>query len=397
MSDHNPKEPNINTLSIDLTELILSSLSIPSLLRASSVCKLWRSLISSPTFTPPSLSHPWFFLFGLHNTSSRNNQSFAFDPLSNSWFRLPSLDDSSSSSFLGSSGFLFTTTPKFSYTPVLKSSWRLTSPLKYSRVNPLLGVFPDTSSGAHGFKFIVVGGVRFIGGLVDIEDRLAVEIYDPNHDSWELCPALPADFRSRNSSQSLSSALLKGKFYVFGIYSCFVSSFDLQNHVWSEVQTLRPPGVIFSFMISCNDMLVLAGICNAPSGPSFNLWRIDERTMGFSEIALMPQSLLYSLVDDEEDDKFASLKCVGMVLTMGSAVGGECLNCHHPLTSSIKSLAFVQPFLCLVFSTDNTMSGRRKPCLTDSFPELGLCLLDSGSPRIQNGGCETWSFYEERG
>ncbi|XVE72793.1 hypothetical protein DITRI_Ditri11bG0067200 [Diplodiscus trichospermus] len=312
MSDHNPKEPNINALSVDLTELILSSLPIPSLIRASSVCKLWHSLISSPNFTSPSLTHPWFFLFGLHNTSSRNNQSFAFDPLSNTWFRLPHLDDSSSSSFLGSNGFFFTTTPKFSYTPVLKYTWRFTSPLKYSRINPLLGVFPDGSSGGYGFKFIVVGGVRFIGGLVDMEDRLAVEIYDPNRDSWELCPALPADFRWGNSSQSLSSALFKGKFYVFGIYSCFVSSFDLENHVWSEVQTLRPPGVIFSFLISCNDMLVLAGMCNSPRGPSFNLWKIDERTMEFSEISIMPQSLLYSLVDSEEDDKFASLKCVGM-------------------------------------------------------------------------------------
>ncbi|XVF72206.1 hypothetical protein PTKIN_Ptkin12aG0101700 [Pterospermum kingtungense] len=314
MSDYNPKEPNINALSIDLTQLILSSLPIPSLLRASSVCKLWYSLVSSPTFTSPaSLSHPWFFLFGLHNTSSRNNQSFAFDPLSNTWFRLPHLDDessSSSSSFIGSNGFFCTTTPKFSYTPLLKhTGWRLTSPLNYSRINPLLGVFHDASS---AFKFIVVGGVRFIGGLVDIEDRLAVEIYDPNHDSWELCPALPADFRSSNSSQSLSSALFKGKFYVFGIYSCFVSSFDLQNHVWSEVQTLRPPGVIFSFLISCNDMLVLAGMCNASRGPSFNLWKIHENTMEFSDIAIMPQSLLYSLVDSEEDDKFASLKCVGM-------------------------------------------------------------------------------------
>ncbi|KAK8711696.1 hypothetical protein V6N13_146967 [Hibiscus sabdariffa] len=291
MSDHNPKEANINhALSIDLTQLILSSLPLPSLLRASSVCKLWHSLISSPSFTSPSLSPPWFFLFGLHNTSSRNNQSFGFDPLSNSWFLLPHLhDSSSSSSFLGSNGFFFTTTPEFSYTPVLKSAWRFTSPLKFSRINPLLGVFHDGSSGGgYGFKFIVVGGVRFIGGLVDIEDR------------------------SGNSSQSLSSALFKGKFYVFGIYSCFVCSFDLLNHVWSDVQTLRPPGVIFSFLISCNDMLVLAGMCNAPRGPSFNLWKIDETTLEFSEISIMPQNLLYSLADSEEDEKFASLKCVGM-------------------------------------------------------------------------------------
>ncbi|GLT51662.1 hypothetical protein SLA2020_250570 [Shorea laevis] len=311
MSDHNPKDPNINTLSTDLTELILSFLPIPSLLRASSVCRLWHSLVSSPSFSSPSLSHPWFFLFGLHNTSAKNNQSFAFDPISNSWFRLPDFHDSDSS-FLGSNGFFFTTTPKFSYTPVLKTAWRFTSPLKYSRINPLLGVFHDPTSGGLGFKFIVVGGVRFIGGLVDIEDRLTVEIYDPNLDSWQLCPPLPADFRSGNSSQSLSSALFKRRFYVFGIYSCFVSSFDLQKHVWSEVQTLRPPGVNFSFLIACKDMLVLAGMCNPPRGPSFNLWKINEDTMEFSEIATMPHDLLYSLVDSEEEDKFASLKCVGL-------------------------------------------------------------------------------------
>lgn len=154
--------------------------------------------------------------------------------------------------------------------------------------------------------------MRFIGGLVDIEDRLAVEIYNPKFDNWEPCPPLPPDFRSGYSSQYLSSALFKGKFYVFGIYSCFVSSFDLNQHLWSEVQTLRPPGVIFSFLISCQDRLVLAGLCNTPRGPSFNLWKVDEKTMEFSEIAIMPQDLLYGLFDNDEDDKFASLKCVGL-------------------------------------------------------------------------------------
>lgn len=180
-----------------------------------------------------------------------------------------------------------------------------------------MGVFwdddsPSPSSASNLPRFIVVGGVRFIGGLVDIEDRLAVEIYDPDLDSWELCPPLPADFRLGNSSQYLSSALFQGKFYVFGIYSCFISAFDLKKHVWSEVQTLRPPGVIFSFLIACQDMLILAGMCNTPRGPSFNLWKIDEKSMEFSEIAIMPHKFLYSLVDSEEDDKFASLKCVGL-------------------------------------------------------------------------------------
>ncbi|XP_065876201.1 F-box/kelch-repeat protein At3g24760 [Euphorbia lathyris] len=299
------------SLSSDLTELILSHLPIPSLLRASSVCKFWLSLISSPSF--PSLSHhrlPWFFLHGLHNTSSKNNQSFAFDPFSNSWFRLPS-SPFPSPDFIGSSGFLFSTAPSFSFSPVLKPRWITTSPLRFSRINPLVGVFFTRKTNSTP-QFIVVGGVRFIGNLVDIEDRLAVEIYNPCRDCWDLCPPLPADFPSGNTSQTLSSALFRGKFYVFGIYNFFVSFFDLDKHVWSQVQTLRPPGVLFAFLIACREMLVLAGICNSPRGPSFNLWRIDEKTMEFSEISIMPQDMLNGLVDSDEDDKFASLKCIGM-------------------------------------------------------------------------------------
>ncbi|CAL0332717.1 unnamed protein product [Lupinus luteus] len=117
---------------------------------------------------------------------------------------------------------------------------------------------------------------------------------------------------SGNSSSSLSSTLFKGKLYVFGIYTCFVSSFDLEKHVWSDVQTIRPHGVVFSFLVSCRRQLVLARICNLAHGSYFNLWKVDERTMEFIEIEAMPRDLLYDLFDADEDDKFASLKCVGL-------------------------------------------------------------------------------------
>ncbi|KAE9463806.1 hypothetical protein C3L33_04305, partial [Rhododendron williamsianum] len=276
------KEPDpfsFDYIGSDLTEFILSHLPIRSIVRAAAVCKPWRSIITSAAFSRrvSAAKKPWLFLYGQNNIFLKNNQAFAFDP---------------------------------DYAPILKDgAWRQTPPLKFSRCNPLVGVYDNRA----GFsKFIVVGGVSFIGGLVDIEDRLAVEIYNPFSNSWDLCPPLPADFRSGNSSQWLSSALFKGKFYVFGIYSCFVSSFDLSKRFWSEVQTLRPPGVLFSFLISCQDQLVLAGLSNAPCGPSFNLWKVDEETMEFSEIAIMPQELLYGLFDSDEDDKLASLKCVGL-------------------------------------------------------------------------------------
>ncbi|KAK7338886.1 hypothetical protein VNO77_19520 [Canavalia gladiata] len=302
----------ITNLSTDLIEVILSLLPIPNLVRVSTVCKLWHSIISSPSFSSLTnhTNKPWFFLHGIHNISSKNNQSFAFDPSSNSWFLLPTpttpQHHQPNTSFIGTNSFFFITAPNFLYTPILHPLWHATPPLHFPRINPLLGVFQG--------KFIVVGGVKFIGNLVDIEDRLDVEIYDPLLGSWDLGPPLPPDFRSGNSSSSLSSAMFKGKFYVFGIYSCFVSSFDLNQRLWSEVQTLRPHGVVFSFLIACRESLVLAGVCNLPHhGSSFVLWKVDESSMGFSEMAVMPHDLLCSLFDgDEDDNKFASLKCVGL-------------------------------------------------------------------------------------
>ncbi|XLU98536.1 hypothetical protein S245_012876 [Arachis hypogaea] len=314
----------LNHLSTDLIELILSFLPIPTLIRSSTVCKQWHSIISSVSFSNNHHNNkkPWFFLHGIHNISSKNNQSFAFDPTSNSWFLFPTFPTTSTTtnnhqnqpnnSFIGSNGFFFITVPEFCYTRILRPTrWHATSPLYFSRINPLLGVFND--HGPHP-KFIVVGGVKFIGNLVDIEDRLDVEIYDPVQGTWELSPPLPADFRSGNSSSSLSSAMFKGRFYVFGIYSCFVASFDLKQRIWSDVQTLRPHlGVAFCFLIPCSKHLLLAGVCNSPQGGcSFNLWKVDEGTMEVSEIGAMPRELLYALFDGDEDDEFASLKCVGL-------------------------------------------------------------------------------------
>ncbi|CAK9309778.1 unnamed protein product [Citrullus colocynthis] len=285
-----------SNLTSDLTELILSLLPIPSLLRSSAVCKLWHSIVRSPSFLSPHRPRPpWFFLYGLHNTNSNDNQSFAFDPLSDFWFRLPPFPLPPPAS--ASDGFFFATTPHFSFSPIFNPSWTTTSPLRFSRINPLLGL---------NRHFIVVGGVRLNDGLFDIEDRLSVEIYNPDADFWELCSPLPPDIRSGNSSHSLSSALFEGKFYVLGIYSFFVSCFDLHHYVWSEVQTLRPPGIVFSFLISCSNRLVLAGICYSPSGTSFVVWKIEVETIEFSEISIMPSDLLHSLVEGDEEDGFGN-------------------------------------------------------------------------------------------
>ncbi|KAJ9169731.1 hypothetical protein P3X46_017889 [Hevea brasiliensis] len=283
-----------SSISCNLTLLILSHVPIPSLLRAFSFGKLWHSLIS----TLLSIPSPTTTCLGSSSTVSTTPPPRT---TSTSLLTLPPTP--------GFVSLLFPSLPMTSLAPMdssflllLLSPFPLSSPLRFSRINPLIGVlFDPKTSQSHisMLQFIVVGGVRFIGNLVDIEDRLAVDIYDPCCDSWDLCSPLPANFRPGNSSQTLSSAMFKGRFFVFEICTFFVSFFDLGKHVWSQVQTLRPPGLLFAFLIACQEMLVLAGM-------------IDEKSMEFSEIAIMPQDLLYGLVDSKEEDKFASLKCVGM-------------------------------------------------------------------------------------
>ncbi|CAA2999541.1 F-box/kelch-repeat protein At3g24760 [Olea europaea var. sylvestris] len=311
------EETNWDCLGSDLTELILSHLPLSSIIRSSLVCKSWKIIISSSSFKTQvsARKKPWFFIYRQNNVFIKNNQVFAFDPESNEWIKLPvSASLLSKDLFTGSNGFCFSITPEnFSFKPVLSDSWSQTSPLGYSRSNSLIGVYNvDKSSKVP--RFIVVGGVRFNGNLVDLQDSLAVEIYNPNQDYWELCPPLPADFRPGNSSQWLCSALFKQKFFVLGIYSFFISFFDLEKRYWSSVQTLRPPGALFSYLLSLHDRLILAGLCNNfGSSPCFILWKIDEKTLEFSEMEIMPDELLACLYDNssDEDDKFASLRCVG--------------------------------------------------------------------------------------
>nr|GMD17245.1 F-box/kelch-repeat protein At3g24760 [Ipomoea batatas] len=309
-------------LSSDLTESILSHLPILSIVRAAAVCKIWRSIVASSAFAArvSAAKQPWFFLCGHHNVFLKNNRAFAFDPEANRWIVL---SDSSAALFsedlfAGSNGFLFAASASaFSFRPILRGAWRHARGLRFSRCSPLVGAFNDDGGGEGIPRFIVVGGVKFVGSLVDIEDRLAVEIYNPCSDSWELCPPLPPEFNTRNSSQSLCSALFNQKFFVLGINSSFISSFNLKTRQWSGVQTLRPQGAQSGFLISSNDRLILAGLCNSGAALSFNLWKIDdEETMEFSEMAIMPPELLRLLIHGDEDDNRAaagfSLKCVGL-------------------------------------------------------------------------------------
>jgi F-box domain len=266
-----PSSPSIvsmwDRLSFDLTELILSYLPIRSLICSSAVCLQWRAAASSSASLHRRRRRPWFFLFGLNNVVSRLDQSFGFDPETSTWAQLPPPHPDC---FSGAGGFSFAASScsRFAYSPLLTGgthpTWRLTKPLTFPRCNPLVAVFDEN-------RFVMVGGARYIGGLVDLEDRLAVEIYNPAAQGWEVGPPLPVDFRSGgSSSQWLSAALLPERkvLYVFGIYSCHVATFDLSRRVWTGgVGTLQPHGTLFAFLLAGpGDSLLLAGLCTVEQG-----------------------------------------------------------------------------------------------------------------------------------
>ncbi|KAK1266356.1 F-box/kelch-repeat protein [Acorus gramineus] len=299
--------PGWSALGPDITELILSHLPLRSIVIASAVCKQWRSAVTHPSFSslaalsrPPK---PWFFLYGLNNVFTKNNQAFAFDPDSSTWSRLPTSDDDVS----GSAGFLFSADHSLRFSPLLlrRPLWRQTPPLRVSRSNPLIGVIGPPGRPS---SFVVVGGVKYIGGLVDIEDGLAVEVYDVGSDSWDLCPPMPPEFRSHR----LSSAVIGHRVYVCGIHTCHVSHFDVAMRRWSAVRALRPVGVQLSFLVACADRLLLAGLCGTTKGPLFKLWSVCDDSGECVEIGAMPQEMLMGMFDSEGEEEFASLRCVGL-------------------------------------------------------------------------------------
>ncbi|KAL6662041.1 hypothetical protein ACP70R_001425 [Stipagrostis hirtigluma subsp. patula] len=316
----------------DLTELILSNLPLRSMLRASVVCKAWaawRDVLLSLAHAPRQREarRPWLFLHGHNNVVPRlARTAFAYDPDDDddghsSWvsFTLPP------DCFAGAGGFAFSSPSpsRLAFAPLLcdretdAAAWRHTPPLASSRCNPVVAAVPSSSgSGPGRLSFLVVGGARFVGGLVDIEDRLPTELYDccdpaagdgGASSGWEQCAPLPAEFGTGSSSSLwLSSALVRGRFFfVCGTYSCTVSAFDLPRRAWTAPRELRPaPGLVAAFVAPGRgaERLVLAGV--EEGGAAFGVWDVDPETLAARKVGEMPPELAARMLP-------GSVRCVG--------------------------------------------------------------------------------------
>lgn len=314
------KRAGFEELSEEVVEQILARLPLQWSLAAASVCKPWRTLVSSSSFlrqlAAQHFGHrPWFFLAGVNHFLAAKNQAFGYDPESDRWRRFPAfvLPPYDQGSLTGTNGLLFalagTGICKLGYTRCLmkNSSWRETPPLLFSRRSPIVAIVaaaPGASSAAssqHHHRLVVAGGKSLL-------DRLVVEIYDSRLDSWQHCAPLPPQFRS--SSQWMCSAVFLGKFLAYETHTGFVASLDLDRRLWSDATLLRPQGTVYAFLVACRDSLVLAGLCRARNRPCFKLWTVDLCTLKCTELCQMPDDL-FALFDEDDDEKDPLLSCVG--------------------------------------------------------------------------------------
>eukprot|EP00249_Psilotum_nudum_P008916 c21591_g1_i1 orf=123-1310(+) len=306
-------ESGWNNLGEEIEELILAYLPVTCSVRVAAVCKRWRKIIMSPTYAALQNrvgvgKRSWFVLFGINELIHTRSQGFAFDPEEGRWnrVRLSRPPDFNRSSLRAMDGILFASSgpclSKVCYTSeTIKWKWKETSSSNSARIAPLVGVIGDTASSS--FKLVLAGGI--VDG-----DKDMVEMYDSLTNDWEICGSIPSEFNGGIFTQWLSSAVCREKFHVLDIHSGDTAFLDIRSKLWSRVRTLSLLGVIYCFLVTCNDRLLVAGVCNAVDGECLKIWNVDEATMECMEVTRMPDSL-FSLFKDEDEDKETSLKVVG--------------------------------------------------------------------------------------
>ncbi|KAJ7294883.1 hypothetical protein O6H91_Y226300 [Diphasiastrum complanatum] len=313
------------SLTDDLLELLFARIPLTALVRASAACKVWHSIITSPFFLNLHARlpqrHPWFFLYGVNHLLPARNQGYAFNPDSGKWLILPPSPSPlmNMASLAGADGLLYGMAglmqcKLFYKLNLMQTEWLETPAMTNPRESPIVGVIKDCSSDAH--KLIVAGGIEESedeGDEMNDVDLLSVEMYDSVSNTWEICPSLPAQLQGCTTRHWMTSAICNSKFYVFDLYEGSISALDLNRKIWSPVKYLRPATTMnYSYLVSCHDQLYLVGLASSePLGMlCLKVWKIDQLTLEYKELGLMPNSLLFGF-DSEEGGKDASFRCVG--------------------------------------------------------------------------------------
>ncbi|XVE70808.1 hypothetical protein DITRI_Ditri10aG0100100 [Diplodiscus trichospermus] len=326
----------LDELTEDLLERVLSWLPTSTFFRLSSMCKRWKSVAASECFklacsTIPSRD-PWFFM-----VDSNLNQSVVFDSAERSWKKLnhPSLllhnCNFDSIPVAASGGLVCFRNMSGDYivcNPVTGSCRKLPSVDPTSQDRSLHAIAMNAYSNYHGsYKLVLVSG--------DLP-KLSIKVYNSSSHCWEEEIILrrkaddSTEFDSiddavyflskagnvvvtnmqRSPSKQYSSVitLKDGEEIVYFLSSSgTVVACNLTHKYFSEYPRLLPVFSEYSIdVVECRGMMLVVVLSEFFESASLRVWRCDEKTKTWNQIAAMPPAMSHKFYGKKVD-----INCVG--------------------------------------------------------------------------------------
>ncbi|XP_022731181.1 F-box only protein 13-like [Durio zibethinus] len=328
----------LDELTEDLLERVLSWLPTSMFFRLSSVCKRWKSVAASESFKLacsriPSRD-PWFFM-----VDPNLNQSVVFDSAERSWKKLnhPPLllhnCNCASIPVAASGGLVCFRNMSGNYivcNPVKGSCRELPPVDPDSRDRSLHAIAMNVYSNYHGsYKLILVSG--------DLS-KLSFKVYNSSADCWEeeimlrkqgddytefdsnddddavyfLSKAgnVVATNMQRSPSKQYSSVitLKDGEEIVYFLSSLgTVVACNLTQKYFSEYPRLLPVFSEYSIdVVECKGEMLVVVLSEFFESASLRVWRCDEKTKTWNQIAAMPPAMSHEFYGKKVD-----INCVG--------------------------------------------------------------------------------------
>ncbi|GLT85632.1 hypothetical protein SLE2022_038180 [Rubroshorea leprosula] len=328
----------MDELNEDLLERVLSWLPTSTFFRLSSVCKRWKSVTSSASFklacSEIPTRDPWFFM-----VNNRLNQSVVFDSAERSWKKLnhPALlmeDINIDSIPVAASGGLVcfrNVSGNFIVCNPVTGSCRELPPLDPAPQDQALhAISMNANSNQNGlYKLVLVYGEL---------PKLSFKVYNSSTDSWEENVNLrrkvddcSSEFDSneedavyflskggnvmatnmqRSPSKQYSSVIThkdSEETVYFLSSSGTVVACNLTHNCFSEYPRLFPGYSEYSIdVVECRGQMLVVVLSEFLESASLRVWRFDEKTRIWHQIAAMPPAMSHEFYSKKMD-----INCLG--------------------------------------------------------------------------------------
>ncbi|KAK8490299.1 hypothetical protein V6N13_098037 [Hibiscus sabdariffa] len=328
---------SLDELTDDLLERVLSWLPTSMFFRLGSVCKRWKSVAASESFKLacsriPS-REPWFFM-----VDPSLNQSVVFDSAERSWKKLnhpPLLSnncnrDSIPVAAAGGLVCFRNTSGDYLVCNPVTGSCRELPPVNVDSLDQPLHAIAVNAYSNYSYKLVLVSGEL---------SKLSFKVYNSSADCWEEeimlrrktndCAELDLNDDNEDAVYFLSKAgnvvatnmqkspskqfssvitLKDGEEIVYFLSSSgTVVACNLTQKHFSEYPRLLPVFFEYSIdVVECKGEMLVVMLSEFFESASLRVWRFDEKTKTWNQIASMPPAMSHEFYGKKVD-----VNCVG--------------------------------------------------------------------------------------